>query len=135
MRKVSIVIAISFVLALAVSLTAQQPVDLDAVMKQVAPAWASLQMNLDAGNAAGVATDSAKMETLFKDAETFFTKSKMQQAATWAKEVADASGATAKAAKAGTVDKAAKASIGKCKQCHDVYRQKNQDNTFSLKAQ
>ena len=135
MRKVSIVIAICFVFALALSLTAQQQVDLDAVMKQVGPTWTSLQMNLDAGNAAAVATDASKLETLFKDAETFFTKSKMQQPAGWAKEEADAAGAAAKAAKAGTVDKAAKAAIGKCKQCHDVYRQKNQDGSFSLKAQ
>jgi hypothetical protein len=135
MRKVSIVIAICFVFALALSVMAQQQVDLDAVMKQVAPAWTSLQMNLDSGNAAGVATDAAKLETLFKDAQTFFTKSKMEQPAGWAKEIADASSSTAKAAKAGTVDKAAKASIGKCKQCHDVYRQKNQDGSFSLKAQ
>src|SRR5262245_13518369 len=129
MRKVSIVIAICFVLALALSGMARQQVDLDAVMKQVAPAWTSLQMNIDSGNAAGVATDAGKLETLFKDAETFFTKSKMQQPATWAKEEADAAGAAAKAAKAGTVDKAAKAAIGKCKQCHDVYRQKNQDGS------
>src|ERR1051325_8426420 len=135
MRKVSIVIAICFVFALAFSLTAQNPADLSNVMKQVAPTWTSLQMNLDSGNAAGVATDAGKLEGLFKDAETFFTKSKMQQPAGWAKEEAEAAGAAAKAAKAGTVDKGAKAAIGKCKQCHDVYRQKNQDGSFSLKAQ
>jgi cytochrome c556 len=135
MRKVSIVIALCFVFALALSLSAQQQVDIDAVMKQVGPTWTSLQMKLDASDAPGVAADAAKLETLFKDAETFFTKSKMQQPAGWAKETADAAGSTAKAAKAGTVDKASKAAIGKCKQCHDVYRQKNQDGSFSLKAQ
>ena len=41
----------------------------------------------------------------------------------------------ATAAKAGSVDKNAKTAIGKCKQCHDVYRQANQDGTFSLKGQ
>src|SRR3954471_20710199 len=101
MRKVSIVIALCFVFALALSLSAQQQ-DLTAVMKQVGPTWTSLQMKLDAGDAPGVAADSAKLETLFKDAETFFTKSKMQQPAGWAKEIADAAGSTAKAAKAGT---------------------------------
>jgi hypothetical protein len=40
-----------------------------------------------------------------------------------------------KAAKEGTLDKNAKAAIGKCKQCHDVYRQKNQDGSYSLKLQ
>ena len=135
MRKASIVIAICFVFALALSLTAQQGDALDAAMKQVGPTWQALQGKIDAGDAAGVAADGAKLEALFRDAETFFTKSKMQQAATWSKEQADLFGGAAKAAKAGTVDKASKATLGKCKQCHDQYRTKNADGTFSLKAQ
>ena len=58
MRKVSIVIAICFVLALALSLTAQVGDPLDAGMKQVAPAWTSLQAKIDAGDAAGVVRGS-----------------------------------------------------------------------------
>ena len=135
MRKVSLVIAVCGILALALSVMGQNPADLKTAMTGIGPAWASLQMNLDSGNAAGVAADAAKLEGLFKDTEAFFTKSKMQQPAGWAKEEVEAAGAAAKAAKAGTVDKAAKASIGKCKQCHDVYRQKNQDGSFGLKAQ
>ena len=135
MRKASIVIAICFVFALAITVTGQQTNDLDANMKQVGPAWQGLQGKIDMGDAAGVATDAARLETLFRDAATFFTKSKMQQAATWATEQSALFGGTAKAAKAGTVDKAAKASLGKCKQCHDQYRQKNADGSFSLKAQ
>ena len=135
MRKASIVIAICFVLALAISVTAQSGDALDVSMKAVGPAWQGLQAKIDAGDAAGVATDAARLQTLFRDAETFFTKSKMQQAATWSKEQADLFGGAAKAAKAGTVDKASKASLGKCKQCHDQYRTKNADGSFSLKAQ
>ena len=135
MRKVSIVIALCSMLALTLSLTAQGGDPLDASMKAVAPVWTSLQAKIDAGDAAGVAADGAKLEALFKDAETFFTKSKMQQAAGWSKDQAALFGGVAKAGKAGTVDKAAKATLGKCKQCHDVYRQKNQDGSFTLKAQ
>jgi len=136
MRKVSIVIALCFVLALALTVMGQNPADLKAVMTQVGPTWTSLGMKLDAGtDAPGVAADAAKLQGLFNDAGAFFTKSKMAQPAGWAKEQADLFGATAKAAKAGTVDKASKATIGKCKQCHDVYRQKNQDGSFSIKAQ
>ena len=105
------------------------------IMTQIAPAWTSLQMNIDAGNAAAVATDADRLQRLFAAAERFFTGKKMQEAADWARQEADAADAAAKAAKAGTVDKNAKAAIGKCKQCHDVYRQKNQDGSFSLKRE
>ena len=104
-------------------------------MTQVGPAWTSLQKNLDSGNASGVATDATRLQRLFAAAERFFTQKKMQQAAGWAKEEADAADTAAKAAKAGTVDKNAKAAIGKCQQCHDVYRQKNPDGSFTLKQQ
>jgi hypothetical protein len=82
-----------------------------------------------------VATDATKLQRLFDAAERFFTKMNMQQAAGWAKDEAAAAAATAKAAKAGSVDKSAKAAIGQCEQCQDVYRQKNQDGSFSLKRQ
>ena len=83
----------------------------------------------------GVAADAAKLQRLFDAADRFFTKMNIQQAAGWAKEEAAAAGAAATAAKAGSVDKNARAAIGKCKQCHDVYREKNQDGSFSLKLQ
>ena len=138
MRKVSVLIALCFVLAVALPLMGQSQQNQNAlknIMTQVDPAWTSLQMNLDSGNAAGVATDAAKLQRLFAAAERFFTKMNMPQAAGWANEEAAAADTAAKGAKAGSVDKTAKAAIGKCKQCHDVYRQKNPDGTFSLKRQ
>ena len=136
MRKVSVLIAICFVLAVALTVMGQNEQNQDPmhrIMTQVGPAWTSLQMNLDSGDAARVATDAAQLQRLFAAAERFFTGKKMQEAADWAKETVNAADAAAKAAKAGTVDKNAKTAIGKCKQCHDVYRQKNQDGSFSLK--
>ena len=138
MRKVSVFIAICFLLALALSVRGQNQQSQDPlknIMTQVGPAWTSLQKNLDSGNASGVATDATRLQRLFAAAERFFTQKKMQQAAGWAKEEADAADTAAKAAKAGTVDKNAKAAIGKCQQCHDVYRQKNPDGSFTLKQQ
>ena len=137
MRKVSVLIAMCFVLGVALTLKGQnQQNALKNIMTQVDPAWTSLQMNLDSGNAAGVAADAAKLQRLFDAADRFFTKMNIQQAAGWAKEEAAAAGAAATAAKAGSVDKnVARGAIGKCKQCHDVYRQKNQDGSFSLKQQ
>jgi hypothetical protein len=136
MRKASVLIAICFLLAVALAVRGQNQQTQDPmtrIMTQVAPAWTSLQMNLDSGNAAALATDADRLQRLFAAAERFFTGKKMQEAADWAKQSADAAGAAAKAAKAGTVDKNAKAAIGQCKQCHDVYRQKNQDGSYSLK--
>jgi hypothetical protein len=54
--KVSVLIAICFVLALALSLMGQNQQNQNAlknIMTQVDPAWTSLQMNLDSSNAAG----------------------------------------------------------------------------------
>ena len=82
-----------------------------------------------------MATDAAKLQRLFAAAERFFTKMNMPQTAGWANEEAAAADNTAKGAKAGSVGKTATAAIGKCKQCHDVYRQKNPDGSFSLKRQ
>jgi cytochrome c556 len=138
MRKVSVLIAICFVLVVALTLTGQTQQNQNAlknIMTQVDPAWTSMQKNLDSVNAAGVATDAARLQRLFDAAERFFTKMNMEQAAGWAKEEAAAADTAAKAAKEGTVDKNTKAAIGKCKQCHDVYRQKNQDGSYSLKPQ
>jgi len=135
-RKVSVSIAICFLLALALSITGQNqqsPDPLKNIMTQVDPAWTSLQKNLDSGNASGVATDAARLQRLFAAGERFFTGKNLQQAAGWAKEIANAADAAAKAAKDGTVDKNAKTEIGKCQQCHDVYRHKNPDGSFTLK--
>ena len=134
MRKVSIVIALCFVLAVALTVTGQQR-DSDAIMKAVQPVVMGLNAKVQAGDAAGVAADAATLEGLFKEAQTYFTKEKLQQAADWAKAAADAAGAAAKAAKGGTVDKAAKNLGINCKQCHDMYRQKDPDGSFSLKRQ
>jgi cytochrome c556 len=136
MTRVSVFIAICFILACALSLTGQSQQNQNAlknIMKQVDPAWTSLQKNVDSGNVAGVATDAARLQRLFDAADRFFAKMNMEKAAGWAKEEAAAAGTAAKAAKDGTIDKNAKTAIGKCKQCHDVYRQKNQDGSFSLK--
>ena len=75
MRKVSVLIAMCFVLGVALTLKGQnQQNALKNIMTQVDPAWTSLQMNLDSGNAAGVAADAAKLQRLFDAADRFFTK-------------------------------------------------------------
>jgi hypothetical protein len=99
MRKVSVFIAICFVFACARGLTGQSEQNQNAlknIMKQVDPAWTSLQKNLDSGNAAGVATDASRLQRLFDAADRFFTKMNMEQPAGWAKAEAAAAGTAAK---------------------------------------
>ena len=73
MRRVSIAIAVCFVLALAISVVGQGR-DLDAIMKEIGPLWQTPQTGLNAslGSAtpdyAKIATDAAKLQSLFTEA-------------------------------------------------------------------
>ena len=143
MRRVSIVIAVCFVLALAISLVGQGR-DLDAIMKEIGPLWQG-QGGLGArgGGAldqatpdtAKIAGDAAKLQSLFKEAEDQFTKMKMVEPAGMAKGISEAAGKLAAEAKTGKIGdaKAAKASIGQCKGCHDKYRESDGAGGFKLK--
>ena len=143
MRRVSIAIVVCFVLALAISMVGQGR-DLDAIMKEVAPLWGNPQapglnaaINSATPDYAKIATDAAKLQGLFMEAEGQFTKMKMTEAAGWAKGVADAAGATAKEAKGGKIAdaKAATSSINQCKTCHAKYREGDGAGGFKLKMQ
>lgn len=143
MRRVSIVIAVCFVLALAISLVGQGR-DLDAIMKEVGPLWGTPQapgLNAAITSAtpdyAKIAADAAKLESLFKEAEGQFSKMKMTEAAGLAKTAGDAAGATAKEAKTGKLAdaKASATAIGQCKACHAKYREGDGAGGFKLKMQ
>ena len=142
MRRVSIVIAVCFVLALAISIVGQGR-DLDAIMKEVGPLWQTPQTGLAASidsatpDYAKIAADAAKLQGLFTEAEAQFTKMKMTEAAGIAKTAADAAGATAKEAKGGKLAdaKASKTSIAQCKACHAKYREADGAGGFKLKMQ
>ena len=142
MRRVSIAIAVCFVLALAISVVGQGR-DLDAIMKEIGPLWQTPQTGLAAtlGGAtpdyAKIATDAAKLQSLFTEAEAQFTKMKMTEAAGFAKTAGDAAGATAKEAKTGKLAdaKASATSIGQCKACHAKFRESDGAGGFKLKMQ
>jgi len=145
MRRVSIVIAVCFVLALGISLIGQGR-DLDAIMKEIGPLWQGAQGGAPGLNAAinnpmpdymKIATDATKLQGLFTEAEAQFTKMKMTEAAGMAKVAGDAAGATAKEAKAGKLAdaKASTTSIGQCKACHAKFRESDGAGGFKLKMQ
>ena len=143
MRRVSIVIAVCFALALGISMIGQGR-DLDAIMKEIGPLWqgqgglgARGGGALDAAtpDTAKIATDAAKLQALFKEAEDQFTKMKMAEPAGFAKNISEAAGNLAKEAKTGKIAdaKAAKTAIGQCKGCHDKYRESDGAGGFKLK--
>jgi cytochrome c556 len=135
MRKVSVLIGICMLVALALTLLAQAP-DLSPIMKDVAATQNSLRMNLMNNAAADVAKDAAKLQEDFTKAMGFFKAMKAQDAVDAAKANVEAAGEIAKAAKANNLD-AAKASAGtiqkSCKACHDVHREQLPDKTFKFK--
>jgi cytochrome c556 len=136
MRKVSVLIGICMLVALALTLVAQAPQDLSPIMKDVAATQNSLRMNLMNNAAADVAKDAAKLQDDFTKAMGFFKEKKAQDAVDMAKANADAAGEVVKAAKANNLD-AAKAPAGtiqkSCKACHDVHREQLPDKTYKFK--
>ena len=146
MRRVSIIIAVCVVLALGIGIMGQGR-DLDTIMKEIGPLWGNPQapgLNAAITSAtpdyAKIAADAAKMQALFTETEAQFTKLKMTAAAAVAKGASDAAGALAKEAKAGKIadGKAAAASIGQCKVCHNPttgYRESDGAGGFKVKVQ
>ena len=62
MRKVSVLIGICMLVALALTLVAQAPTDLSPIMKDVAATQTSMRMNMMNNAAADVAKDAAKLQ-------------------------------------------------------------------------
>ena len=137
MRKVSVLIGICMLVALALTLIAQQGAgDLSPIMKDVQATNVKLGMDIMAGNAADVAADAQKLQENFTKAAGIFKALKAQDAVDMAKANVDAAGEIVKAAKANNLDAAkapAKTIKGSCKGCHDVHREQLPDKTFKFK--
>jgi cytochrome c556 len=128
MRKVSVLIGVCMLAALAITMWAQQapPTDLSPVMKDVAATQNKMRMDLMAGNANDVAADAEKLQGDFRQAAGFFKAQKAQDAVDFAKANVQRAGEIMKAAKANDLD-AAKGPAGEiqksCKNCHDQHRE------------
>lgn len=136
MRKVSVLIGLCVLVALALTLLAQAPTDLSPIMKDVAATQNKMRMDMMSGAAADVAADAQKLQQDFTQAMGFFKAMKAQDAVDMAKANADKAGEIVKAAKANNLD-AAKAPAGEiqksCKACHDVHRETLPDKTYKFK--
>ena len=137
MRKVSVLIGICFLIALGLTLVAQQAVtDLSPIMKDVAATNTKMGADIMAGNGADVAADAAKLQDDFTKAQGFFKAMKAQDAVDMAKANSDAAAEIVKAAKANKLadaDAAVKTIKGSCKSCHAVHRETLPDKTFKFK--
>jgi cytochrome c556 len=105
-------------------------------MKDVAPTYANLKKNLDSSAFAVAAEDAAKLESLFRETENFWTPFKTKDALDFAKNVQLAARNVNAAAKEmnGQKAQAAYAAIGKsCKGCHDSHRESMPDKSFKIK--
>jgi hypothetical protein len=136
MRKVSLLIGICMLVALALTLVAQSEQELSPIMKDVAATQNKLRMDMMSGAAADVQADAEKLQSNFTKAMGIFKALKAQDAVDAAKANADAAGEIAKAAKANNLE-AAKAPAGtiqkSCKACHDVHREQLPDKTYKFK--
>jgi cytochrome c556 len=136
MRKVSVLIGICVLVALALTLLAQAPTDLSPIMKDIAATQNKMRMDMMSGAAADVAADAQKLQQNFTQAMGFFKAMKAQDAVEMSKANADKAGEVVKAAKANNLD-AAKAPAGEiqksCKACHDVHREQLPDKTYKFK--
>src|SRR5947207_15942998 len=88
------------------TILAQQKRPYDVVMKDVNGTFATLKKDLDANSLSSAAEDAGKLESLFKETETFWTAFKTKDAIDFSKAAQSASQATAAAAKDGNGQKA-----------------------------
>ena len=136
MRKVSLLIGICMLVALALTLVAQSEQELSPIMKDVAATQNKMRMDMMSGAAADVAADAEKLQGNFTKAMGIFKALKAQDAVEAAKANADAAGEIVKAAKANNLE-AAKAPAGtiqkSCKSCHDVHREQLPDKSYKFK--
>jgi cytochrome c556 len=106
--------------------------DYDKLMKGVGAANGAMRK---AADAAGTGAEAAKLVTLFKDAQQFWTARNNKEAADWAASAMTHAAEIEKAAKAGNAEGIAshqKELGGMCMTCHTKYREKTETG-FAMK--
>jgi hypothetical protein len=114
---------------------AQSDAEYQSWMKTVAATNQSLQKNLAAKDAKGIAADATKLQDTFKQVEDFWQKRNAADAVNFAKQAQTSAAAVAKDAAADNMEQAAadaKALGAVCGGCHMVHREKA-DSGFKIK--
>ena len=135
MRKVSVLIGLCMLVALALTVIGQEA-GLPPIMQSNRMTLPSLQMNIMAKNAMGAAADAQKLQQNFTEATGIFKALKSDDAAGLAKMQADDAGAVAKAVQAGNWDAAGTAAGAiqkRCGACHMAHREQLPDKSFKFK--
>jgi hypothetical protein len=135
MRKVSVLIGLCMLVALALTVVGQEA-GLPPLMQSNRMTMPSLQMNIMAKNAAGAAADAQKLQENFTKSTEIFKALKSDNAASLSKMQADDAAAVAKAVQAGNWDAAAGpagAIQKRCGACHMAHREQLPDKSFKFK--
>jgi hypothetical protein len=135
MRKVSVLIGLCMLVALALTVIGQEA-GLPPIMQSNRTTLPSLNMNIMAKNADGAAADAQKLQQNFTQAADIFKALKADDAVALAKMQADDAAAVAKAVKAGNWDAAAGpagAIQKRCGACHMAHREQLPDKSFKFK--
>jgi len=114
----------------------QQKRPYNELMKDVAATYAGVKKALDSNAAAAAAADAAKLQSLFKETEEFWTPFKTKDALDAAKGAQDGAAAIAAAAKANNIQKAQGSynAVGKfCASCHAAHREQMPDKSYKIK--
>jgi len=108
----------------------------DQLMKEVGATFASLKKNLDSNAAGAAAEDAAKLESLLRETEAFWTPFRTKDALDAAKGARDATAAVAAAARNNDMTKAQTSygGIGRyCAGCHNSHREQMPDKSYRIK--
>ena|SRR5438093_9982212 len=135
MRKVSVLIGLCMLVALALTVIGQEA-GLPPIMQSNRTTLPSLNMNIMAKNADGAAADAQKLQQNFTQSADIFKALKADDAVALAKMQADDAAAVAKAVKAGNWDAAAGpagAIQKRCGACHMAHREQLPDKSFKFK--
>jgi cytochrome c556 len=106
--------------------------DYDKLMKAVGAANGAMRGAAKEQNAAGVASEAAKMVALFKDAQQFWTARNNAEAAEWSGAAMKQADALAKSTDINAAMGAMKELGGSCMTCHTKYREKTETG-FAIK--
>ena len=115
---------------------AQQKRPYNELMKDIAATYAAVKKDLDSNVGAAVVNDAAKLQSLFKETEDFWSPFKTKDALDAAKGAQDAAAGIGAAAKANNLQKAQASynAVGKyCNGCHTAHREQMPDKSYKIK--